>query len=496
MLTQRDGRNIRIQDVAPWSRRPNPMGDVLIQADPACWSSAEHTARTRWTSRTRSKGPRRDETTFEAEGITVYRVHRRHFRRNLAPSHSTIALHRCVARHGCARAVPHEQADAFISLTAIRSRCSSRHHLDRFGQTLNTITSAGWPLRSAKLSTTPSSTSRTSSASAREFARLAAQRAWRSCSTQRSKFAAPSSTPRSSWCSCLCPYHDDRPSGPPLRTARIRVYPRDSRVAARGLTVTPALCAVLLPACTARREPHCCGTSRTPPAFAERHHGVAQTVIAASVLLVADDRACAGFGGEFCRSSRGTSCVRCPRCRHVAAGDDGIGQRMSADLLRHPDIATVEMQAAGRTREDPGPPPLEFTLSSNRSAAATEAVHHDIREILGAIPASNRKVLTFLGIASRNDLRRGRRRSSWTSTAKTRVLDAKAREVAHVLTRERRRRRARGVPPGYLKSRSGCTKTGSRSSASAVGMLDAIETAYKGTAVAQVYEATAFSTGG
>lgn len=171
-----------------------------------------------------------------------------------------------------------------------------------------------------------------------------------------------------------------------------------------------------------------------------------------------------------------------------------IGKNISTALLNHPHIATVEQQV-GRAElgEDPwGPHRCEFHVDLKPiDAEQEEKMAGEIRKILGAFPGIQFEVLTFLGD-----------RIGETITGETApvvisifgddldVLDAKAREVVRALNavpgaKDVQLKSPPGAPRMAIKlSTDQLTASGFRP----VEVLDAIQTAYQGTVVAQVFE--------
>jgi len=171
-----------------------------------------------------------------------------------------------------------------------------------------------------------------------------------------------------------------------------------------------------------------------------------------------------------------------------------IGQSISEALLRHKNIATVEQQA-GRAEqgEDPwGPHRCEFHVDLKPlSGEEAKTMAGEIRQILARFPGIQSTVLTFLGD-----------RIGETITGETapvvislfgddlEVLDAKAREVVKVL------QKVRGAADVSVKSPPGapCLAIRLRPQRLAqfgvrpVEVLNAIQTAYQGTMVAQTFQ--------
>jgi Cu/Ag efflux pump CusA len=170
-----------------------------------------------------------------------------------------------------------------------------------------------------------------------------------------------------------------------------------------------------------------------------------------------------------------------------------IGGRISQELLQHPGIDTVEQQV-GRAElgEDPwGPHRSEFHVELKPISGKREATMADeIRAILKKFPGIQFEVLTFLGD-----------RISETLTGETApvvvnifgedldVLDAKAQEVVKVLETvpgavDVKMKSPAGTPRLTVRLRPDrLTQLGFRP----VEALDAIQTAYQGTVVAQTY---------
>lgn len=170
-----------------------------------------------------------------------------------------------------------------------------------------------------------------------------------------------------------------------------------------------------------------------------------------------------------------------------------IGEQVSKALLANPHIATVEQQI-GRAElgEDTwGPHRSEFHVDLKPLPANEEAgVSGEIRKILEAIPGIQFEVLTFLGD------RIGESISGETSPVVVNLfgenldeLDARAAEVAHALesvpgAAEVELRAPPGAPRVAVRLRpADLTAHGLR----AVDVLEAVETAYEGAVVGQIY---------
>ena len=171
-----------------------------------------------------------------------------------------------------------------------------------------------------------------------------------------------------------------------------------------------------------------------------------------------------------------------------------IGKQISLALLQNPRIATIEQQV-GRAEqgEDPwGPHKSEFhvELKPNLPGKEQAEVEEEIRAVLKATPGIQSQVMTFLGD------RIGESISGETAPVAISVmgqnldlLDSKAAEVAQVLAT------VPGAVDVQLKSPPGAPRLAVRlkpERLAAFGfrpleVLAAVETAYQGTVVGQVY---------
>lgn len=173
-----------------------------------------------------------------------------------------------------------------------------------------------------------------------------------------------------------------------------------------------------------------------------------------------------------------------------------IGERISQALLANPHVATVEQQI-GRAElgEDTwGPHKSEFHVELKPTKGSEEAgVADELRHILQAIPGIQFEILTFLGD------RIGESISGETAPVVVNLfgenldeLDAKAAEVAKVLATvpgaaEVEVKAPPGAPRVAIRLRpADLTSFGLRP----VDALDAIQTAYQGAIVAQIYRDT------
>jgi len=218
-------------------------------------------------------------------------------------------------------------------------------------------------------------------------------------------------------------------------------------------------------------------------------------IVVVAALCIAALTRLSSFGGEFLPEFReghfvlqvfaapGTSLPEMLR----------IGKRISEEMLKHPRIDTIEQQV-GRAElgEDPwGPNRSEFHMDLKPMPGREEAKMADeVRDILKQFPGIQFEVLTFLGD-----------RISETLTGETApvvvnifgedldVLDAKAAEVAKVLdsvpgAADVQVKSPPGSPRMVVRLRHDrVTQFGFRP----VEVLEAIQTAYQGTVVAQTH---------
>lgn len=266
-----------------------------------------------------------------------------------------------------------------------------------------------------------------------------------------------------------------------------------------ALTVTPALCLLFLKvSAQPRREPFWLRGLR-----AVHHRLLAitcahprQSVAAAFLLLLASLGTLPWFGAELLPEFReghfvaqvntlpGTSLPEMMR----------LGERISKRLLEHPRVATVEQQA-GRAEQGEdtwGPHRCELHIELKPGRASEEAqVQEEIREILSSYPGTQNEVLTFLGD-----------RIGETLTGETAqvvinlfgddldALDRAAGDVASVLHAQP------GAVDVQVKSPPGSPRIVARLKPRtllqhgyrAVEVLEAIQTAYQGTEVGQVFD--------
>jgi CzcA family heavy metal efflux pump len=171
-----------------------------------------------------------------------------------------------------------------------------------------------------------------------------------------------------------------------------------------------------------------------------------------------------------------------------------IGKQISDALQKNPHIATVEQQA-GRAEQGEdtwGPQRSEFHVELKPLAGAEEAqVAEEIRAVLGKVPGIQFEVMTFLGDRISESI------SGETAPVVVNLfgddldaLDAKAAEVAGLLASDLKGSDVQvksppGAPRMAVRLRTDrLVMLGFRP----VEVLEAIQTAYQGTVVAQAYQ--------
>ncbi len=218
-------------------------------------------------------------------------------------------------------------------------------------------------------------------------------------------------------------------------------------------------------------------------------------IVIVAVLCTAALTKLSSFGGEFLPEFReGHFVLQVFVAPGTALAETiRIGGQISKELLQHPGIDTVEQQV-GRAElgEDPwGPHRSEFHVELKPISGKREATMADeIRAILKKFPGIRFEVLTFLGD-----------RIGETLTGETApvvvnifgedldVLDAKAQEVVKVLeavpgAADVKMKSPAGTPRMTVRLRPDqLTQLGFRP----LEVLDAVETAYQGSVVAQTY---------
>lgn len=172
-----------------------------------------------------------------------------------------------------------------------------------------------------------------------------------------------------------------------------------------AFTVTPALCALLLPAAGEHRQPRwIAALARLQDralGWVERHFAAS---VALLLLLLAGAAAWLPFlGSELMPAFREGHFVLQVSSR--APGTSlaemlALGERVSRDVLALPFIATIEQQV-GRAElgEDTwGPHRSEFHVELKADATVDErAAQEALRQVLAAYPAARSEVMTFLG---------------------------------------------------------------------------------------------------
>ncbi len=266
-----------------------------------------------------------------------------------------------------------------------------------------------------------------------------------------------------------------------------------------AITVTPALSLILLPGARVRTEPFFLRWLkqgyRRMLSFLSRAPGGVMGISA--LLCVAALALIPRLRGEFIPEFREGHFVL------QASGIPGtslpemvrIGTLISHELLANPNIATVEQQV-GRAElgEDPwGPHRSEFhvELQKDLPGDVQEQTQQDIRGVLESFPGLQTEVLTFLGD------RIGETISGETAAVVVNLygedLEALDNTIQEVKTAVRSVRGARDVsvasPPGAPQVSISLRPEQLRQwGFQPVTVMEAIETAYQGTVVAQVYE--------
>jgi Cu/Ag efflux pump CusA len=265
-----------------------------------------------------------------------------------------------------------------------------------------------------------------------------------------------------------------------------------------ALTVTPALCFVMLSRARPRAEPYYLRRLKDlhGRALVRLSRRPVATLSIALALFVGAAATLPFFGAKFLPEFReghfvlqisaapGTSLTEMLR----------LGERISHELLQNPHLKTVEQQI-GRAEmgEDTwGPHRSEFHVELNPLPGREEAkVQGEIRAALKKFPGIQSEVLTFLGD------RIGETIAGETDQVIVNVfgedldvLDQKAAEIARILSS------IHGSADVQVKSPPGAPRMAVRLRADRltqlgfrpVEVLEAIETAFQGAVVAQIYE--------
>jgi CzcA family heavy metal efflux pump len=281
----------------------------------------------------------------------------------------------------------------------------------------------------------------------------------------------------------------------PLATAFILASMASLGVA---LTVTPALCCLILTHLKPHEEPRYIGWLKARQMSVLRLLSRwPRVVIAAALLLIIGAAATLPFfGGEFLPEFReghfvlqivtipGTSLHEMRR----------LGARIAHELLAIPHIRTVSHQI-GRAEmgEDTwGPNISEMHVELDDTSGGDQAVvEQNIRDTLARYPGVQYEVLTFLGD------RMGETIAGETAQIVINVFcddldvaDAKARQIARILSA------VPGAADVEVKTSTGAPRIGVRLRSErlkqfgfrALDVLDAIDTAWQGSIVGQVYE--------
>jgi len=265
-----------------------------------------------------------------------------------------------------------------------------------------------------------------------------------------------------------------------------------------ALTVTPALCMLLL----SRTEPH--SEPRYLTALKRLHRGLLISIsehsrivtIAALLIFAAAAAAVPFFGGEFLPDFReGHFVIQVTAAPGTSLREMiRLGGRISEAVLKNEHVATISQQAGrAESGEDTwGPNRCEFHVELKPDKSVNEEeVQNDLRKTLKSFPGIQSEVLTFLGD-----------RISETISGETAqvvinvfgdnldVIDAKAREVATVLktvpgAQDVQARSSSGAPIISIRLRpERLTQFGFQP----LDVLEVIQTAYQGADVAQIYE--------
>jgi CzcA family heavy metal efflux pump len=172
-----------------------------------------------------------------------------------------------------------------------------------------------------------------------------------------------------------------------------------------ALTVTPALCALLLPRQQSAAEPRWIGSLK-------RAQGRAATWVSDRLAIVAAALVAAfalallwlpSLGGEFMPEfEEGHFVVQASSALPGTSFDEmlGVGRRLSADLLKLPYLATVAQQV-GRAElgEDTwGPNRSELHIELDPDKTENQgAAQEEIRKLVESYPGLRTEVVTFLG---------------------------------------------------------------------------------------------------
>ena len=508
VVTRTNGVSVRLKDVANVVEAAEPkFGDALVQGRPGVLltMSSQYGANTLETTLAAEAALAELKPMLAAEGIELFdRMHRpaNFIENGLANMRSSLLLGSVLVVAVLALFLFNVRT-AFISLTAIPlSLLAALVTLDRLGVTLNTLTLGGLAIALGEVVDDAIIDVENIFRRLRENAASAAPRPVRQVVLDAS-LEVRSAVVYATFVVVLVFLPVISLGGlqgkffAPLGFAYILAVLASLLVA---LTVTPALAGLLF--ARGAKGTHEPWLLRVLQAAYQRVLRVllphAWVLLGVALLLVAGAAALVPFlGGEFLPEFReghfvlqvstapGTSL---PEMRR-------LGERISDELLADPRIATVEQQI-GRAEagEDPwGPHRSEFHVELKPLPGDQEEdVQKSIRDTLARFPGIESEVLTFLGD------RIGETISGETAAVVVSIygddldtLDEKAADVAALL----------GTIPGNadvrVKSPPGMPRLSVRlrpdrllqHGFSPVEVMDALETAWQGTVVAQVHEA-------
>ncbi|MEY2466216.1 MAG: hypothetical protein QOD03_737, partial [Verrucomicrobiota bacterium] len=265
-----------------------------------------------------------------------------------------------------------------------------------------------------------------------------------------------------------------------------------------ALTVTPALCLLILSKIQPHQEPGYIARLKNfhRDALKRASRSPRAIIVTASVLFIAALATLPFFGGELLPQFReGHFVVQVSMVPGTSLEEMlRLGGNISNELLKNDHILTVEQQA-GRAEQGEdtwGPHRCEFHVELKPiSGVDQKVVQAEIRDVLEKFPGIQFEVLTFLGD------RLGETISGETAQVVVNVfgedldsLDQKGKEISDLL---------KGVPGAadvQVKSPPGAPKLAIRLRGDRltqlgfrpVEVLEAVETAYQGAVVAQTYE--------
>ena len=266
-----------------------------------------------------------------------------------------------------------------------------------------------------------------------------------------------------------------------------------------ALTVTPALCLMFLGKARAHSEPGWI-------AWLKRHHHrwvlrfarrPGLTAIAVTALALGAATLVPFFGGELLPEFREGHFVVGVKGRVGTSLEESLrtGKQMADRMLAYPHIATVEQQVgraeAGEDTWGPNQSEFHIELKSGTTPAEEVETQQFLRDLLETFPGIQSEVLTFLGDRISESI------SGETASVVVNIfgedldqLDAVARQVATVLESIPGHADVQvKAPPGapvlavHLRPDE-LTRYGFRP----LDVLDAVQTAYQGTEVAEMVQ--------